>query len=188
MADNGSYFHDTRLPFITNDVGSVTLAATAKALYPASAFPNLGTGYFEVLGKKLQIHLFGRITTAATPGNGSFDIYYGTGADANGTILASSAALALSANQTAISWTVDLWVTTRKLNDATNGALLCTGMAQFGVSVLASTLAPVLIPANTAAQVTVDLSGSNIISVQYKRSGSTAETMQVHEMVVTALN
>jgi hypothetical protein len=189
MADNGSYFHDSKTPWIAADVGSVTLSSTAKALYPANSFPPLGSGYFQTFeGKALSIHIFGRITTAATPGNGSFDIYFGTGADANGTILASSAALALTANQTAISWVLDLNVRVRKLNDATSGALLVTGIAQFGVSVLASTLAPVFIPANTAAQTTVDLTTSSIISVQYKRSGSTAETMQIHDMVVSALN
>ena len=188
MADD-VFYHDTRTPFIAADIGAVTLAATAKALYPANSFPPLGAGYFQkFVGKKVRIHMFGRITTAATPGNGSFDIYFGTGADANGTILASSAALALSANQTNISWELDLLVTVRKLNDASNGALLVTGKANFGVSVLASTLAPMLIPASAAAQVSVDLTTANIISVQFKRSGSTAETMQVHDMTVEPLN
>lgn len=189
MADNASYFHDTRAPWVAADIASVTLSTTAKALYPASAFPTLAAGYFNAfVGKKMHIHMFGRITTAATPGNGSFDIYYGTGADANGTILASSAALALSASQTNLSWMLDLWITTRVVGLAAASALICTGAAEFNVGVLASTLAPVLIPASAAAQVIVDLNSSNIISVQYKRSGSTAETMQVHDMVVTALN
>ena len=188
MAD-GAYYHDTRAPFIATDIGAVTLATTAKALYPANAFPPLGAGYCQqFVGKKLAIHMFGRITTAATPGNGSFDIYFGTGADANGTILASSAALALTAAQTNLSWELDIYVTVRKLNDASNGALLVTGKANFNVGVLASTLAPMLIPPSAAAQVSVDLTTANIISVQFKRSGSTVETMQVHEMIVEALN
>jgi hypothetical protein len=189
MADNGSFFHDTRTPFIAADVGSVTLAATDKALYPVGAFPILGAGYFNsFLGKSLWIHMFGRITTGITPGNGTFDIYFGSGADATGTIIASSGTLALSASQTNVSWEANIYVTTRKLNDATNGALLCTGKVDFNVGVLASTLAPMLIPASAAAQVTVDLTAASIVSVQFKRSGSTAEAMQIHQMFVTALN
>jgi hypothetical protein len=185
---DGAFYLDTREPFVGADVAAVTLATTAKALYPTGAFPVLGAGYFGRVGKKVRIKLFGRITTVLTPGNGSFDVYWGSGADANGTILASSAALALSASQTNLSWELEIDVTCRKLNDATNGALLVTGEAKFNVGVLASTLAPMLIPASAAAQVTVDLSLANIISVQFKRSGSTAETMQVHDMTVIALN
>jgi hypothetical protein len=188
MAD-GIAYHDTRTPFIAADIAAVTLAATAKALYPANSFPPLGAGYFQqFVGKKIRIKMFGRITTAATPGNGSFDIYFGTGADANGTILASSAAIALLANQTNLSWTLTIDVTVRKLNDASNGALLVTGIAHFNVAVMASTTQPMLIPASAAAQVAVDLTTSNIISVQFKRSGSTVETMQVHDMTVEPLN
>jgi hypothetical protein len=186
MADSGAY-QDTRSPFIAADVLAVTLSTTAKALYPVAAFPVLGAGYFNsFVGKKMRIRMFGRITTGATPGNGSFDIYFGTGADANGTILASSAALALSINQTNVSWQLALDITVRALG--ATGALLCVGCADFNVGVLASTLAPMLVPAATAAQVTVDLTTANIISVQFKRSGSTAESMQIHDMTVEALN
>lgn len=188
MADD-VFYHDTRAPFIASDIAAVTLAATAKALYPANSFPPLGAGYFQKFaGKKIRIKMFGRMTTAATPGNGSFDIYFGTGADANGTILASSAALALVANGTNLSWTAEFNVTVRKLNDASNGALLVVGEAKFNVGLLLSTVAPMLIPASAAAQVSVDLTTANIISVQFKRSGSTAETMQVHDMTVEPLN
>lgn len=188
MADD-VFYHDTRTPFIAADIAAVTLATTAKALYPANSFPPIGAGYFQkFLGKKIRIRMFGRITTAATPGNGSFDVYFGTGADANGTILASSGTLALSINQTNVSWRAEFEITVRKLNDASNGALLCVGKADFNVGVLASTLAPMLIPATAPAQVSVDLTTANIISVQFKRSGNTVETMQVHDMTVEILN
>lgn len=186
MAD-GLFYADSRTPFTAADITAVTLAATAKALYPAASFPALGAGYFnQFLGKAIRIKLFGRITTVLTPGNGSFDIYFGTGADATGTILASSGALALTASQTNLSWSAEFDVTVRALG--VSGALICTGVAEFNVGVLASTLQPMLVPASAAAQVTVDLTSSNIISVQFKRSGSTVETMQVHSLQVIALN
>lgn len=185
---NGPYYHDTLPPFLAADVTAVTLAATAKALYPASAFPVLGANFFDKIGKKLWIRMFGRITTAATPGNGSFDIYWGTGADANGVILASSGALALTASQTSLSWALDLFTHCRSTGPT--GTLFVTGNAEFNVGVLASTLQPMLIPASApAVSGAVDLtSASLIVSVQFKRSGSTAETMQVHDLIVSPLN
>lgn len=183
---DGAFYWDSRFPFMVSDLPAITLSTTAKALYAAQHFPNLGGQYFGWIGKKMRIRMFGKITTAATPGNGSFNVYWGTGADANGTILASSAALALSASQTSLSWRAEIDIVVRALG--ATGALLCTGKADFNNAVLANTLQPMLIPASVAAQVTVDLTNSSIISVQFKRSGSTVETMQVHDMTVESLN
>jgi hypothetical protein len=186
MSD-GLFYNDLREPFIGTDIAAVTLAATAKALYPPSNFPVLGGQYFARIGKKIHIRLFGKITTAATPGNGSFDIYYGTGADANGVLLASSTATALLASQTNKSWTCDVYVHCRSIGSA--GTLFVTGLAVFNVLVMASTTVPMLIPADTAVvSGACDLTSSLIISVQFKRSGSTAETMTVQDLEITALN
>lgn len=186
MAD-GLFYHDTREPFVTVAPGAVTLSTTAKALYTASQMPVLGGQYWARVGKKLAIRLAGQITTVLTPGNGSFDIYYGTGADANGVILASSAALALTASQTNLAWCLDLVITCRTTGSA--GTLFCTGKAHFNNAVLASTLQPMLIPASApVVSAAVDLTAALIPSVQFKRSGSTVETMQVLEMEVVALN
>jgi len=186
MAD-GIFYNDLRTPHLFADVPAVTLSSTAKALYPASNFPVLGGQYFANPGKKLRIRLFGRITTAATPGNGSFNVYYGTGADANGVILMTGAPVALTASQTNLSWWVELFVHCRTPGAA--GTLFVTGIAHFHVSVIASTLQPILLPASAAAvSGACDLTAANIISVQYLRSGSTAETMQVHDAEVVSLN
>ena len=184
MSD-GLFYCDLREPFISSDVAAVTLATTDKALYPAAAFPLLGGQYFARPGKKLKIRLFGRITTAATPGNLTFDVYYGSGADANGTILASSAALTLIASQTSMSWEAEIDVHCRSIGAA--GTLFCTGRAAFNPAVIAA--GGILIPASAAVvSGAVDLTAANIISVQAKRSGSTAETMQVHDLEVIAMN
>lgn len=186
MAD-GLFYCDLREPFVTVVPNAVTLASTAKALYTASQFPVLGGQYWSRVGKKMRITLRGQMTTAATPGNGSFDIYYGSGADATGTILASSAALALVANGSALAWAVDIVITCRSIGSA--GTLMCMGKADFNVGLLLSTAAPMMIPASSpVVSAGVDLTAANIISVQFKRSGSTAETMQVLEMEVYALN
>jgi hypothetical protein len=73
MAD-GLFYVDSRTPFISADVAAVTLAATAKALIPVANIPVFGSNYFSLIGKAVRIRLFGRITTAATPGNGQFTI------------------------------------------------------------------------------------------------------------------
>jgi hypothetical protein len=185
---DGIFYWDTREPFISSDVASVTLAVTNKALYPAAAFPVLGGQYWARPGKKLRIRLFGRMTTAATPGNGQFNIYYGSGADATGTIIVSSLSTkALVANGTALTWELEVYVHCR--TTGATGTLFGTGKATFDVGLLLSTAAPILLPQNTpVASGSVDLTAANIISCQFLRSGSTAETMQVHDMEVTALN
>lgn len=186
MAD-GLFYNDLREPFIGSDVAAVTLAATDKALYPAAAFPILGGQYFSRVGKKVRIRLFGRITTGATPGNLTFAVRYGTGADANGNAAASSAAIALIASQTNVSWQVEVFVHCRSVG--ATGTLFVVGSAKFNPLVIASTAQPIMIPATApAVSGAYDLTAALIPSIQVQRSGSTAETMQVHDLEVTALN
>jgi hypothetical protein len=186
---DGIFYWDTREPFISVDVAAVTLATTNKALYPAGAFPVLGGQYWARPGKKIRIRMFGRITTAATPGNLQFNTYYGSGADATGTIIMSSATLALTASQTNLSWESEQYVHCRTTGGGTLGSLFGTGKALFNNAVVASTLQPIMIPASVPAVVgSLDLTSANIISCQFLRSGSTAETIQVHDLEVTALN
>ena len=184
---DGSFYLDTRTPFMTADIGTVTLATTDKALYPVGNFPVLGGNYWGFPGKAIMIKLFGRATTAATPGNYQCDVYWGTGADANGTIIQSSAAIAAVASGTNLSWTAEFII--RCTTIGSSGALFCTGWFEWNVGLILSTNAPMLVPASApATSSAVDLTAANIVSVQMKRSGSTAETMQVHQMQVIALN
>lgn len=183
MAD-GPFYLDSRAPFISTNVTAVTLATTDKAMYPKDNFPVLGGNYFNYIGKSILIELFGRFTTAGTPGNLTVDVYYGSGADANGTIISSSAAVALTASQTDLSWYMRYLVRTRTLG--ASGTLFGTGFIIFNESLIASHM---MIPASApAASAAVDLTAANIISVQFKRSGSTGESARVDEMQVTALN
>lgn len=187
MAD-GLFYNDLREPFISGDGPDITLATTDKALYTPSMFPVLGGQYFARLGKKLRIRLFGKITTAVTPGNGVFDVYYGDGTDANGVLLASSlATTALTASQTTKSWELDIYVHCRSTGSV--GTLFVSGKAFFSNLVVATTAQPVMIPPDTAVvSGACDLTLSKIISVQFKRSGSTAEHMWVQDMEVTGAN
>jgi hypothetical protein len=122
---DGPFYNDLREPFISADIAAVTLAATNKALYPPSNFPVLGGQYFARPGKKLRIRLFGKMTTGATPGSLTLGVYYGDGTDANGVLLQSSAAFALTASQANLSWWLDVFVHCRSIGSA--GTLFVTG-------------------------------------------------------------
>jgi hypothetical protein len=186
MAD-GLFYNDLKAPFTAANIAAVTLSTTFLSLYPLSNFPLLPSGYFSFVGKKMKIRLFGQMTTAATPGNGQFGIYWNADTAAGTTQLATSAAFALVANATNLSWRVEVDIVCRAIGSS--GALLATGMAVFPIGLVLSTVGmnqP--IPASAPAQVTVDLTQNFIPSVQFLRSGSTAETMQVVDMDVIAMN
>lgn len=183
MAD-GLFYSDVREPFITVPPAAVTLIATAKALYTPSQFPVLGGHYFARPGKKLKIRLFGIMTTGTTPGNGSFNVYYGTGADANGVLLMTGTPVALLASQSNLTWELEIVVTC--ITTGSVGTLRCTGKAIFNEALL---VPHQMLPTATAGvSGACDLTAALMISVQYLRSGSTVETMQVMDMEVTAMN
>ena len=185
MADNAAFFHDTREPSFVSNLGAVTLATTLKALYTPSNFPFLGGQYFSRPGKRLRIRAFANITTVLTPGNGVCSILYGTGADANGVVLASTAAHALIASQTNLSLEVD--ITVRCITTGSAGTLQVTGRVIYNSSVVATFVQ--MIPASAAApSAACDLTAALIISIQYSRSGSTAETIAITDLEVDALN
>jgi hypothetical protein len=184
MADNPQFFRDTREPHFLSPLTAVTLAATDKALYPKDNFPSLGEKYFSRPTKKLRLRFFGLITTAATPGNLVLKLYYGTGADANGIVIASTAAVALIANQANKNWMAEFYV--RCITIGSAGTLAANGEAGFEPAVIASTNQPLMMPNTVSAA--VDLTAALIISLQANRSGSTAETMTITDMEVESLN
>ncbi len=181
----GNFYRHMAPPHISTPPASVTLSTTLKALYPKSNIIDLGRDFWRE-NRKIKIGLFGQITTAATPGNLTLSVLYGTGADANGVTLQSSAALTLIASQTNLSWEASIYV--RCVTPGSSGVLFCRGHAYFNAAVIAAHHAP--IPASAAANSgTVDLNvAGNYISLQASRSGSTAETMQVLDMEVEVLN
>lgn len=194
MAQNASHFHDTLPPFALANVASVTLSTTDKALYAASAgvhpvFPN---GWYNAYaGKRVRIRAIMQITTGTTPGNGTFDIYWGSGADANGTILASTAAVTWAASQTNRTCIIDIIASVRATGPTTtSGSIIVTGWVSYDLAlVTAANGNNVNIPASAPAAVaSLDLTGANIISIQLKRSGSTAETAQIVDWQFDSLN
>lgn len=186
MAGLTQNYHETIDPPIFADEAAVTLAATNKALIPASRY-NLGTQFFNKPGRKLRIRAFGKITTGVTPGNMTAALLFGTGADANGTSLVASAAFALTASQTNLSWNAEFYVHCRSIGPA--GTLFGTGWIELNPAVVASTLQPIMIPPSAGVvSAAVDLTGTFIPSLQVLRSGSTVETMTVQDFDISPMN
>lgn len=182
----GSFFYNLLEPHNFADVASVTLLSTDLPLVANTGLLPPLANFFTRAGKTLRIEMFGRITTAATPGNLTWDIYWGTNAAANGTIICSSAAQALTASQANLSWMLQLDIECRSIGNGAAGTLFGTGLAIFNEAVITPHM---MIPASApAVSAGIDLTAANTVSVQAKRSGSTAETMQVHKVKYFEVN
>lgn len=186
MAGLTQNYHETVDPAMFVDEAAITLATTYKALMPAARY-NLGTQFFSKMGRRLRIRAFGKITTALTPGNGQIGILFGTGADANGVNVMQSAAFALTASQTNLSWNMEVYVSARSLG--ATGTLFGTGWIEFNPGVVATTLQPLMIPASAAVvSGACDLTSTLVPSLQFLRSGSTAETITVQDYDISPMN
>jgi hypothetical protein len=188
-------YHETRNPFKqTADYAAITITATSVSALPISTvligsslqFP---AGYWD-LGKKVLFRVFGKITTAATPGNFTFEIRHQTGTptDAGGTILATSGAIVFVASKTAASFFCDFTVEARAALGTAAG-LFAKGwlFEDPGFGQVASTAMPIFLPSNAAVATNVDTTLASTISLQVKRSGSTAETIAIQDFQVNAL-
>lgn len=186
MAGLTQNYHETIDPAVSADEAAVTLAATYAAIIPTARY-NLGSQFFNKVGRRLRIRMFGKITTGITPGNGQIGILFGTGASNNGVNVCQSAAFALVASQTNIAWNAELYVHCRSLG--ATGTLFGTGWIEFNPAVVASAAQPLLIPASAAVvSAAGDLTGVLIPSVQFLRSGSTAETITVQDYDISPMN
>jgi len=183
MAD-GLFYVDTREPHFVGNAGAVTMTTTAKAMYTAAQFPTLGGGYFSRPGKGLKIYVSMLFTLPATPGNLSFNVLWGNGTDANGTVLLTGTPVAAS-NATR---RATMEVLTRCITTGTSGSLQVSGWCLFDQSLVASPNSIYFLPSGAAAApVTADTTAANIISIQPLQSG-TAGTVTVDHLRVEAVN
>lgn len=185
VAAEGIYYQDSKTPFATADYSTITLSTTSLMLWPAAVHTPTAGGAYWWAGKKMHLRCFGKITTAATPGNLTVEIRYGT-TDNAGSLLATSAALTLVASQTNIAWRFEGYIQCRAVGSGSAGSLHATGIFEVGTAVVAAGQA--LIPASAPAAVGVDTTTASGINIQMKRSGSTAETVTVVDMIYASLN
>ena len=198
MAGETQNYHETRNPFKqTADYASVALSTTSKSVLTVSTGDLLGTslyfprGYWD-LGKKVHFRFFGKFTTVATPGNLTIEIRHQVGtapSDAGGTILQTSAATALAANKTNISWFMDFTVESRAAISTASGLFGKGWFFYDGAGALFTTTSqnPLFVPASAAAATNVDTTQDCYITLQWKRSGSSAEAVVVQDFQVNAL-
>jgi hypothetical protein len=183
MAD-GLFYLDTREPHFVSNLSAVTMTTTAKAMYAAANFPTLGGGYFSRPGKAIKISVGMLFTLPSTPGNLSFNVLWGTGADANGTVLLTGTPAAAT-NATKRSY---LEVIVRCITTGTSGSLEASGWAIHDIGLIASANSIMMLPTGAAAApVAADTTAANIVSIQPLQSG-TAGTVTVDWLQVEALN
>lgn len=185
------WYSDLKPPFAADDFPTITLSTTSLMLFPSALWaPTYATDWFA--GKRMKLELWGKATTVATPGNLTIEIRYGT-TDNGGTILATSAAVAMGASKSNITWRMEVDIRCRDINATTgaNGSLSAAGVFipdQVAVLLPAANV-PQLIPATAPmAGTAVDLTTTSGINVQWKRSGSSAETVTVTDLVFQHLN
>jgi hypothetical protein len=182
MAD-GLLYRDLRQPIQIADPGSpITLAATALDLWLVTQFSALPANYWTP-GKTIAVTAYGKITTAATPGNGTFSLSVNPTVN---TSLVSSAAKTLVASQTNFTWMCQAHFQCR--TTGTSGTFRMAGKFDVNVIVIASTAAPILMPDVTPADITQDTTVATNVRVEVARTGSTAETMMTNMLFIEALD
>lgn len=178
-------YHETLKPWVQADETAVTLTTTNVALVPTARYSGMGTQFFDTYGKKLWLHAAGKMTTSTTPGTLTLALLWGTNANANGTSLVASAAQTLIASQTNISWQIDAYIHCR--GTGTAGSLFAMGEAVFGTAIIAA--GTFLLPASAAAAVgSLDLTGSNVPSLQALVSSGSSITMTVQDFALVPMN
>ena len=196
MAGETQNYHETRNPIAqTADYASITGTTTSKSIMSVTAdLPGSSlvypAGYWQA-GKKWHVRMFIKMTTGATAGNITIEIRMQTGAsvtDAGGTIMATSAAVALGNAKTAASVFMDFTVESRGAVGTTT-PMFVKGFALTDptFAVWASTVNPIFIPSNAAAAVNFDTTLAGTVNVQMKNSGANASTYVVQDVQVNSI-
>lgn len=181
LAADGIHYLDQKEPHMTAAQSAVTLATTDKLIIPAAFTTNWSSGFGGKPGKTAYWTYYGSITTALTPGNIGVELYWGT-ADAGGTLLASSAALALVASQTTIPFRVEAYLKNRGPYGSAC-SVLPWAICKFGTAVIASPNDHFIVPSGAPTAVNIDATAASGFNCQVKRSGSTAETLTVQDVI-----
>lgn len=181
MAD-GIYYRDLRTPFMIADASSVTITTAVCIPVATANFAFLPANYFNI-GKTVKHTQWGKMTTGATPGNGTWS--FGL-SNADNTRLTSSSAKALTASQTNLLYRAEGTATCR--TTGATGTAQVVGLGIWNVAMVASTLQPILIPDSAPTTTTFDTTASQGLTFQMARSGSTTETATAVALYLEALN
>lgn len=177
---DGPFYEDLLPPFPNaNEASAITLTTSLQVMCQLGRLPKFAPNYFGWVGKAVRITMFGQCTSVATPGAFNWGIYWGAGTAGLGTLV----------NGVNVTWTANQANSTflyksviRCRSTGASGSLLGTGW----LFINGTGLIPC--PFQTPSATTVDLTQNYYLFPQLSRSGSTAETCQLHDAFVEALN
>lgn len=178
MAD-GPFYVDTRLPDIVATPPAVTLTTSPQILASGAYLPQLPANYFNYVGKTVRVRVQGQATSGTTPGAFIFVWTYGPATSNSGIQLCGSS-MVWTASVTNGTFISEIIIRCRAIG--VSGSLYAVGTALLQNSGI------ILLPGTSPAAVAADLTGSNYITPQASRNGSTAETIQMFDYVFEALN
>lgn len=160
------------------------ITGTSEALLWPAPYTFIPAGYLQV-GKILHLTAWGRMTTAgSTPGNLTLTARYGT--TTGGTSLGASAASALVASQTNITWRaeLDLWCYT----PGTAGTVQLFGIFHAGLTTsVLSGGTPIFIPASAPATTAIDTTTAQGLLLD-ATLGAAGDTMQTMGLMFESVN
>ncbi len=173
-------------PVITD--GPTLSSAAAASCIPTANKITLPNNFWYP-GKKLKIHLWGRITTpASTPMTSRFDVRVGAVVVAFDT-----AAFTVAVSKTTVPWWLDILLECRAQGAGTVTQLM--GLAKFQSEAVVGSPAPgtggngsLLLPIGAPVLGTgFDNTAANFLDVFYTQAGTTASTLIVHDYGVEAI-
>lgn len=152
------------------------ITGTAEALLWPAPYTFIPAGFLQP-GKMLHLSAWGRMTTAgSTPGNLTLTGRYGT--TTGGTSLGASAASALVAAQTNITWRAELDLTC--YTPGTAGTVQFFGMFYVGLTTgVLSAGSPIMVPASAPATTAIDTTTAQglLLDATLGAAGDTMQTM-----------
>ena len=169
--------------------GAASTSTSEATIATSTTLPGSGTGSvadgslasFWYPGKTIEVIATGIVTTASSSqGNLTLTLRLNS---TSGASLGASAAIALAASQTNITWALQGWIVCRTIGSS--GTLLFTGTV--AVSTAATTNVVTPIPASAPATATIDTTANNQIVLD-ATLGSASDSITVKQWLGKALN
>jgi len=178
---------------------ALTASTTKTRIQAATARCTLGGGYFDQLGKTLEVKVRGRITTVVTtPGTLTLRLDFGatvttgTGAVTGGVAVWDSGAIALNVvAKTNVTWDLDLLLVSQVLGDGALAKLMGIGkfVSEAIVGATAAQPLDIFLPASAPVVGTgFDANAAQTVDLSAQWSINNADSIQTHIYIVKALN
>ena len=176
---DGPWYIDSKPPHTAVSASAVTLTTTLQLLCPGAFIPQFPSNYFGYIGKAVRCRFFGQCTSGTTPGSLTFNLMWGPATANTGTTVA-GVAVGWAASSANYSFWFEFVVRCRALG--ASGSLFGGGWG------FIQNTGTFMVSPTSPAAVTVDLTQNYFLMPQVSRSGSTAETIQLHDAIYEAVN